>query len=104
MSGALRRISAGQYLEKRAEAQIVSHYALLFLIEPDRRRGRETAERYHGMIRKMNPGLCRQTERKYRVFLLMNRLHIPYRLFRAMLHTRIYSIVRKSHRIEKETV
>ncbi len=96
--------AAGQYLEKRAEAQIVSHYALLFLIEPDRRRGRETAERYHGMIRKMNPGLCRQTERKYRVFLLMNRLHIPYRLFRAMLHTRIYSIVRKSHRIEKETV
>ena len=96
--------AAKEYLEKRAEAQIVSHYALLFLIEPNRRRGRETAARYHGMIRKANPGLCGQTERKYRAFLLMNRLHIPYQLFQTLLRTRIYSIVRKSHRVEKETV
>ncbi len=94
--------AAGEYLRKRAEAQIVSHYALIFLIEPDRRKGRETAARYRGMIRRMDPELCGRTERKYRAFLLMNRLHVPYRFFQALLHTRIYSIVRKNHRIEVE--
>ena len=82
----------------------MSHYALLFLIEPNRRKGREAAAHYRGMIRRMDPELCGRTERKYRVFLLMNRFHVPYRFFQALLHTRIYSIVRKSHRIEKETM
>lgn len=89
------------YLYRKTESVILSHYVVTCILQKDKRAGRENAERYNQMIQKSSPEMHKRIERKYRVYLMMNRMHLSYPLYELLLRSRLYSLIRKSHRIEK---
>ena len=90
------------YLFTKTEAVILSHYVVNSVIQPDKAQGRRDMERYNRMIGRLSPEMLRRVWKKYRVYLLLNYTHIPYGLYKKLLRSRLYSIVRKSHQIKKE--
>ena len=95
---------AGEYLYKKTEVLALSHYVVTCLLQKQKQLGRKNARNYHDMILKAVPEWGRRMEKKYRVYLFLNYIHMPYKIYQKLLNWRIYSILRGSHRIEKEPV
>lgn len=94
--------AAREFLYRKTESVILSHYVVTCLLVKDRAAGRKEAERYNRMIMKISPDVYKRVYRKYKIYVLMNRLHVSEEFYQFLLHSRLYSMLRKSHRIEKE--
>lgn len=94
--------AALEFLYRKTESVILSHYVVTCLLVKDRAAGLREAERYNRMMRKISPEVYWRVYRKYKVYVLMNRLHVSEGTYQFLLHSRLYSLLRRSHRIEKE--
>lgn len=93
--------SGKEYLLRKIEGVILSHYVVTCIIQKDKRNGRKNAERYNQMIRETVPSVFERIEKKYKAYYMLNRIHMPFVLYEALLRSKLYSTIRKSHRIEK---
>lgn len=89
------------YLFRKTEGVILSHYVVTCILQENKRLGRENAVRYNQMVWRLEPEMYKRIEKKFKMYRLMNRLHLSFALYELILHSRLYSIVRKSHQIEK---
>lgn len=93
--------SGREYLFRKIECVILSHYVVTCVIQKDRRQGRRNAERYNQMICETASPVYERVKKKYKIYYMMNRMHMPSVLYEALLRSKLYSMIRKSHRIEK---
>lgn len=93
---------AREYLYRKTEVLALSHYVVTCLLQKRKSQGRRDARYYHDMILRAMPEWSRRMERKYRVYLFLNLIHMSYVVYQKLLSSRMYSILRKSYRIRKE--
>lgn len=94
--------AARELLLKKAEGVILSYYVTACLFQPDKAKGLEQARQFSRRMFQMEPAIRERVYKKYRLYCLMARLRIPYSAYERVIRSRLYSIVRKTHRIEKE--
>lgn len=99
---------AAQYREMDASAArdllcmktkelLLSYLTTVLLCLPDRKAGRRQAGEMMRKVRREMPETFSLSKKQYRVFDAMNRLHISYRTWSMLLHSRMYRIVRRAH-------
>lgn len=94
--------AAGEFLYKKTESVILSYYVAACILMKNRVEGRRQAGQYTRILAEISPEIYRRIFRKYKLYVLMSRLHVPERAYRSLLDSRLYGILRMSHRIEKE--
>ena len=83
-----------QYVNMKIQELLLSYLKVVLLIEPDKRTGRKMAENMMYIFRQKVPGVAALAEKKYRCFLVMNRLHISNQMWEDILRSRLYHILR----------
>lgn len=91
-----------EYLLRKLEGIMLSHYVATCLLMKNKRLGRMEAARYNQMIQKLDPSVYKRVAKKYRVYCFMSDLHVPFSLYEAILQSRLYSVLRKTHRVRRE--
>ncbi|MCD7908066.1 MAG: hypothetical protein LUH04_10380 [Clostridium sp.] len=87
--------SGKEYLFRKTEGVILSHYVVVCVIQKDRLQGRKNAERYNQMIRETAPAVYERIEKKYKVFALLNRICFPFFIYDFIVKSTIYCIIRR---------
>lgn len=65
-----------EYLTRKIQLIINTHYNVLLIFDKDRKRGAERAREFHGWLQKSYPTFAELTERRYRQAKLMHRLGV----------------------------
>lgn len=90
--------SAGkQYAAMKIQGLLLSYVTTALLVEPDRHRGRKTAQVEMDDIRQAAPEGYLLAKRKYRVLSLLNRLHISKKVWDGILRSSLYNHIRGNH-------
>lgn len=95
--------AAKEYLFKKAEVVVLSYYVTACLFQADKQKGIAQAKQYTKEILALSPELAKRVEGKYRLYCLMARLHIPNDWYEKAIRSKVYSLLRKTHRLEKES-
>lgn len=85
------------YAAMKVQGLLLSYLTTALLVEPDRRKGRALARNMAGVVREGLPTAYHRAEGKYRVFLLMSRLHVTKRTWDRILHSKLYNRLRGNH-------
>lgn len=80
---------------RKLEALLNSYYKVLFLAEPDRRKGRKSAALENSYIKIAMPDFWKKTKAKYRIFLIMNYFHVSWELFEKIMNSSLYKRLHK---------
>ena len=83
-----------EYYCMKAQGLLLSYITTALLVEPDKRKGRGMGEAMMELFRREMPRTCQLAARQYRVFRLMNRLHISKSAWEKILHSRAYNLLR----------
>ena len=89
-----------RYAAMKTQGLLLSYLTTALLVDPDRKRGRALAK---GRMEECKAGLPEAhalAQRKYQVFLLMNRLHIRKQGWEKILRSRAYRILGRKHGFE----
>lgn len=97
-------MSAKEYLCKAIEASILSFYVVTLLIQPNKQKGRKEAKQFHEMLKDQFPIILGRIQLKYRIYVILNYFHISYGFSQKILRSRLYSIIRRSHRLEEKRI
>ncbi len=90
-----------EYLFHKTEGVILSHYVVTCIIQKNKEKGRRDVARYNQMIRELSPAVYERILKKYKAYQLMNRIHLSERLYQRLMQSRLYSVLRRTHRIER---
>ena len=91
-----------EYLLKKAEGVILSYYVTACLFQPDKKKGLEQAGDFSKTMDQISHEITTRIHKKYQLYRFMCRLHISNEIYEKMIRSRLYSWIRKTHRIEKE--
>lgn len=94
--------AAREYIYRKTEGVILSYYMAACILNPDKRKGREDCRRYSHMIGRLNRDFLARVWMRYRIFECASRLHLSPGMYRKILDSRLYRIVRRNHKIESE--
>lgn len=89
-----------RYAAMKVQVLLMSYLNIALLLNPDRREGRQQAESIMIDCRAEAPEVYNIAKKKYRVFYLMNRLHIKKATWEKILSSKLYKWVRKKHTFE----
>lgn len=90
--------SAGKrYAAMKIQELQMSYLTTALLINPDRKAGRKLAAKQMNACRANTPQIYNMMKRKYQTFLLMNRLYISQSLWKRIIDSRCYRILKKKH-------
>lgn len=90
--------SAGkQYAAFKSEELLLSYVTTALLINPNKKAGRQLAAAQVTKVQKIAPNLVRAVEWKYRIYVLMNLLHISKATWDKFLRSKLYSALRKNY-------
>lgn len=88
--------SAGKrYAARKIQELLLSYFTTALLVEPDKRKGRAQAARIMVDYQDHCPEVHSLAQRKYQVFLLLNRLHISEQTWKRFLASGIYNLLTK---------
>ncbi len=91
----LQLSSAGRsYAAMKTQELLLSYLTVSLLADPDRKQGRARAEKMVEAVRTGMPEAYALAEKKYRIFRLMNRLHITKAAWETLLKTKLYRTLR----------
>ena len=85
------------YFEMKAQVVLLSYMTTVLLVEPDKKKGRKLAETMIERFRTQLVGAYNRSINQYRIFCLMNRLHISKTAWDKLLDSRLYRRIRGSH-------
>lgn len=83
-----------EYAAMKTQELFLSYLTVALLIQPDRKKGRQMARSMAQELRRGFPRAAALAEKKYRVFCLMNRLHISKQTWEAFLGSGFYRLLR----------
>ena len=90
--------SAGKdYAAMKIQGLLLSYLTTAMLVEPNKKAGRELAAKQMALCKENAPKAWELAQKKYRVFCLLNRLHISKKTWDAILSSGLYNRVRKNH-------
>ncbi len=84
-----------QYFLQKLSVVVVSYYTIALVKEPDRKKGRDDARRFDEIIKEAEPLLLNMTERKRRTLWMMNRLHVPEKIYHWLHETSFYEQIKR---------
>jgi len=85
------------YLVIKIQELLLSYFTTVLLIDPNRKNGREAAQKMMEHFRKEMPEAADMARKKYLVFCLMNRLHISKAMWDKFLKSSFYNRLRGNH-------
>lgn len=85
------------YVVTKTQELLLSYFTTALLIDPDRKNGRKAARKMMEHFRKEMPETAAQADKKYRVFMLMNWLHVSQAAWDNFLKSSFYNRLRKNH-------
>lgn len=94
--------AAKEYIFKKTEGVILSYYVAGCIMNPNKSEGRKACISYNEMIKGMNLEFYNRVNRKFKMYLCMNRLGIRFSVYEKMLHSRVYNKIRNNKKIESE--
>lgn len=83
------------YIAMKAQGLLMSYLTTALLVMPDRRAGRQLAGTMLATVARELPHVRNRVDKKYRIFLAMNRLHISRQTFEKVLNSRLYQKLTK---------
>lgn len=86
-----------EYAAMKIQGLLLSYLTTAMLVEPNKKTGRELAEKQMALCKKNAPRAWELAQNKYRVFCLLNRFHITKKTWDTLLGSRFYNSVRKNH-------
>ena len=86
-----------RYAAMKIQGLLLSFLTTTLLVNPDRKAGRITAEKEMDQYRTDAPEVYALANRKYQVFLLLNRLHISKAVWDSILNSTLYNKLRKNN-------
>ena len=90
-----------EYLYRKEEEIILSYFVIACLIQEDKQRGRIDFKDYKQMIKEVEPYIYKRIYSKSCLYSFMNRIHLPYKTYQFIIRSKLYSLMRKKHRIER---
>ena len=85
------------YFEMKAQVVLLSYITTVMLVEPNRSKGRKLGQAMMQTFKTQLPGAYHRSVNQYRIFRLMNRLHISKSTWDQLLNSRLYRRIRGSH-------
>ena len=79
----------------KTRSLLLRYLTTVLLLEPDRKKGRMTAQEMVFKIQAGMPQVWEMSRRQYQVFLCLNRLHIPKEKWDSFLQSGVYKTIRK---------
>lgn len=96
--GASNLTPAGKkYAIIKTQELLLSYFTTVLLIEPNKSFGRQEARKMMEHFQYELPEVAAQANKKYRVFCMMNRLHISKATWDAIVNSSLYNRLRKNH-------
>lgn len=92
---------AKEYLLKKAEVVVLSYYVTACLFQSDKQKGIAQSKKFTKEIFSLSPELVKRIQGKYRLYLRMAQLHIPYGWYEKAIRSGIYGFLTRKHQIEK---
>lgn len=90
--------SAGRsFFEMKAQGVLLSYITTVMLVEPDRKKGRQLGQEMMGRFQAQLPGAYARAQKQYRIFRIMNCLHIRKATWEKLLRSGLYRKLRGSH-------
>ena len=86
-----------EYVAMKAQGLLLSYLTTAMLVEKDKRKGRRMGERMMNQFRRELPRTAQLAASQYKIFCLMNRLHINKETFEKILRSKLYNRVRHNH-------
>lgn len=94
----LPRTEGGRaFYEMKAQGVLLSYITTVMLVEPNRKHGRKLGKTMMNTFREQLPGAYDRSKMQYRIFRVMNRLHISKATWERFLHSKLYRKLRNSH-------
>ena len=91
---ALPQNAGKDYAAMKIQELILSYLTTVLLVEPDKKRGRMLAARLMEEYSRSAPEAAALAQKKYKAFLLMNRLHIKKGTWEKILESKLYQTLR----------
>lgn len=85
------------FFEMKAQGVLLSYITTVMLVEPDRKKGRRLGADMMAQFRERLPGAYELSQKQYKIFRLMNRLHISKAAWEKLLRSKLYRKLRGSH-------
>lgn len=82
------------YYYQKFPTVVASYYAIAFVKNPNKKEGRQLAERFYRVIEDSDPLLNRMASKKIKTLRLFNKLHFPAHLYEKLMSTRLYKTIR----------
>ena len=90
--------SAGRaFFELKAQGVLLSYITTVMLVEPDRKKGRRVGQAMMNKFETQLPGAYERARKQYKIFRMMNRLHIRKATWEKLLRSKLYRKLRGSH-------
>lgn len=86
-----------EYAAMKIQGLLLSYLTTAMLVEPNKKSGRELAKKQIALCKEKAPKAWELAQNKYRVFCLLNRLHITKKTWDALLGSKLYNNIRKNH-------
>ena len=86
-----------EYVAMKAQGLLLSYLTTSMLVEKDKKKGRKMGEDMMTRFRVRLPRAAQLAEKQYRIFCLMNRMHINKATFERVLRSKLYNMVRHNH-------
>lgn len=88
--------SAGRtYYCMKAQGLLLSYITTVMLVEKNKKSGRELGDKMMARFRKHMPMTFEMAEKQYKIFRLMNELHISKKTWEKIFDSKIYRIIKK---------
>ena len=94
------RCGGREYVAMKAQGLLLSYLTTAMLVSRDKKQGRAMGEAMMALFRTALPRTAELARNQYKVFCLMNRLHISKAAFEKVLRSRLYNTLRHNHDFE----
>ena len=86
-----------EYYCMKAQGLLLSYYVTTLLVEKDKKKGRAMADTMMERVRGEMPRVHELSQKQYRVFRAMNRLHLSKNAWEKIKSSKIYNALRHNH-------
>lgn len=86
-----------RYYAMKTQGLMLSYITTVLLVEKDKKRGRAMAEEIMSLANDKLPLAYKLARKQYRVFLIMNYLHISKKTWTKILNSKLYNRLRGNH-------
>lgn len=86
-----------RYYAMKAQGLLLSYIITVMLVEKDRKKGRQMGDRMMERFKSELPETYKLAKKQYKIFRMMNLLHINKKTWEKISHSKLYNKLRKNH-------